>query len=68
MNEADRKALTENRAWLDFRDWIKATVELENRRVVEDLDDPRLEKRQGRRDAFEDVWKMVLAFEEEGRG
>lgn len=63
---AERLDLVSNKGWKEFRDWVKASVELEARRVIEDLDHPRLEHQQGRRGAFEEVWGMVLAFEKEG--
>lgn len=63
MNSEQQKALVENEGWKEFRDWVKATVELESNKVVSRLEDARLEEARGRRDAFEDVWDMILAFE-----
>lgn len=59
-------ALAKSPGWKEFREWVRSSVELEARRVIDDLEHPRLDKQQGRRDAFEDVWGMVLAFEKEG--
>lgn len=67
MKKQERKALVANPAWGEFRDWVKASCELENGRVADALEDARLEKQQGYRNAFEDVWGMVLAFEKEAR-
>lgn len=63
MNKEEQKALVENRGWKEFKDWVKATLELESNTVVSRLEDARLEETQGRRDAYEDVWAMILAFE-----
>ena len=49
--------------WREFADWVQEMVKLEALRVTEELNGPDLERQQGRRDAFEDVWVMVLAFQ-----
>lgn len=63
MNSEEQKGLVENPGWKEFRDWVKATVEQESNTVVSRLEDARLKEARGRRDAFEDVWAMILAFE-----
>lgn len=51
--------------WRQLRDWTKASVELEGRLAIDELESSQLEKAQTRRDTFEEVWGMILAFEQD---
>lgn len=53
--------------WREFRGWVKSSVEREARFAIDELESHKLEKAQMRRDAFEDVWDMILAFERDDK-
>lgn len=63
MKQEEQKQLVANEGWREFRDWVKASVELESKRVNARLEYYDLEGSIARRDAFEDVWGMIKAFE-----
>lgn len=56
--------------WRDFREWVEASVDLENSRMkdrLRDGDDRKESEQRGYRRAMEDTLGMVYAFDREAQ-
>lgn len=67
MAEVDRTDVVNSKTWRELKDWARASVELENSRVVEAILRGNEGYNTGYRDAMEHTLGMMVAFEHDQR-